>query len=65
MVTPRTWGLTAVTMMAFAANSLLCREALRHTAIDPASFTLVRIASGAVVLALLLRMRKGTGKGGN
>ncbi|WP_096701791.1 DMT family transporter [Magnetospirillum sp. 15-1] len=65
MVTPRTWGLTAVTMMAFAANSLLCREALRHTAIDPASFTLVRIASGALVLALLLRLRPGSRRGGN
>lgn len=65
MVTPRTWGLTAVTMMAFAANSLLCREALRHTAIDPASFTLVRIASGAVVLALVVRLRRGSGRGGN
>lgn len=44
MVAPRTWGLAAVTMMASAANSLPCREALRHTAIDPASFTPVRIA---------------------
>lgn len=57
MVTPRTWGLTAITMAAFAANSLLCREALRHTAIDPAAFTLIRIASGALVLGLLLRLR--------
>lgn len=65
MVTPRTWGLTAITMAAFAANSLLCREALRHTAIDPASFTLVRIASGALVLALLARMRQGGAPGGN
>jgi drug/metabolite transporter (DMT)-like permease len=65
MVTPRTWGLTAVTMLAFAANSLLCREALRHTAIDPATFTLVRIASGAVVLGLLARLRTGGGPGGN
>jgi drug/metabolite transporter (DMT)-like permease len=64
-VTPKTWGLTALTMMAFAANSLLCREALRHTAIDPASFTLIRIGAGAVVLALLARWRCEGRKGGN
>lgn len=45
-------------MIAFAANSLLCRLALKHTAIDPASFTLVRIASGAVVLWLIVKLRK-------
>lgn len=65
MVTPKTWGLTAITMMAFAANSLLCREALRHTAIDPATFTLIRIGSGAVVLALLARWKCQGRKGGN
>ena len=36
-------------MMAFAGNSILCRMALATTAIDPASFTLIRIVSGAVV----------------
>ncbi|BAE51546.1 DMT family transporter [Paramagnetospirillum magneticum] len=65
MVAPRTWGLTAITMVAFAANSLLCREALRHTAIDPASFTLIRVASGAAILALLVRLRHGAARGGN
>src|SRR4051812_16964840 len=45
-------------MIAFAANSLLCRLALRGTAIDAASFTSVRLCSGALVLWLLLRMRK-------
>ncbi len=50
--------LTALAMIAFAANSLLCRSALRHTSIDPASFTSIRIASGAVVLSLLARMRQ-------
>ena len=48
-----TWILTAVTMLAFAANSLLCRLALQRTHIDPASFTLVRIGSGALMLFLL------------
>ena len=50
--------MTLVTMMAFATNSLLCRQALRHTAIDAASFTLIRVVSGAVVLALLIRLRR-------
>lgn len=41
-------------MVAFAGNSLLCRLALAETNIDPASFTSVRIVSGAVTLALLV-----------
>jgi hypothetical protein len=32
--------ITAVAMVAFAANSVLCRVALTQTEIDPASFTL-------------------------
>ena len=50
-------ALTALAMLAFAANSLLCRLALRDTGIDAASFTSVRIVSGALVLALLARSR--------
>jgi drug/metabolite transporter (DMT)-like permease len=41
-------------MGAFAANSLLCRAALAAGAIDAASFTLVRVVAGAVLLGLLL-----------
>ncbi len=52
--TPRTIGLTVVAMLAFAANSVLCRLALAHGSIDPASFTLVRIASGVGALWLIL-----------
>lgn len=52
----RTLLLTALAMLAFAGNSLLCRLALRDTAIDPASFTALRLASGAVILLLLLRL---------
>lgn len=48
-----TVALTAFAMFAFAANSILCRLALAHTTIDPATFTLVRLVSGAVVLSLL------------
>ena len=47
--------LTTLAMLAFAGNSLLCRIALRQTAIDPASFTTVRLITGAVVLGLLAR----------
>src|SRR5689334_20802027 len=53
----RTIGLTMLAMLAFAANSLLCRMALAHTAIDPASFTAIRLVSGAIVLWLLVASR--------
>jgi drug/metabolite transporter (DMT)-like permease len=52
--------LVVLAMIAFAANSLLCRAALRDAAIDPASFTTIRIASGAAVLWVIARMRDGT-----
>ena len=44
-------------MLAFASNSLLCRVALKDTAIDAASFTAIRLVSGALILAILLRLR--------
>lgn len=44
---------TVAALVAFAANSILCRLALRGGAIDPASFSTIRFASGAVVLLLL------------
>ncbi len=50
--------LTTLAMLAFAGNSLLCRLALKETAIDAVSFTFIRIASGALVLWLLLRLRR-------
>ena len=46
--------LTAVTMVFFAANSVLARLAMREGEIDAGSFTAVRIGSGAVMLALLM-----------
>lgn len=52
-------ALTAVAMLAFAANSILNRLALADTAIDAASFTLIRIASGALVLWALVRRQQG------
>ena len=54
----RTLTLTALALLCFAANSLLCRAALAGGLTDAASFTLVRLASGAVVLALLARVRR-------
>jgi drug/metabolite transporter (DMT)-like permease len=53
----RTALLTALALAAFAGNSLLCRAALRDTPIDAASFTALRIASGALVLWLIVRLR--------
>lgn len=58
-------ALTALTMLAFAGNSLLCRLALRDTGIDPAAFTALRLSSGAVMLWLLVRIGGGTGTGGS
>jgi len=49
----RTLFLTAAAMLAFAANSLLCRRALGGELIDAASFTSLRILSGALMLAAL------------
>jgi drug/metabolite transporter (DMT)-like permease len=53
----RVFILTLVAMIAFAGNSLLCRAALKQTGIDAASFTLVRILSGAVALWLIFQGR--------
>lgn len=52
-----TAGLTALAMVAFAANSLLARAALKGTGIDAATFTLVRVASAAFVLMVILHLR--------
>ncbi len=48
---------TTLAMIAFAGNSLLCRLALKETGIDAASFTTLRIVSGALVLWLIVRVR--------
>ena len=45
-------------MLAFAGNSLLCRLALKHTAIDPASFTAIRLIAGAIMLWLIVKARR-------
>jgi len=51
--------LTCLAMFAFAANSVLCRLALGGELVDPASYTSIRLISGAVVLAVLLSLRSG------
>jgi len=60
MLRTRILLLTGLAMIAFAGNSLLCRAALKHTAIDPATFTTVRMLSGAIALWLIVRIRAGT-----
>jgi drug/metabolite transporter (DMT)-like permease len=45
-------------MVAFAGNSLLCRLALRDASIDPASFTSVRLLSGALTLLFIVMLTR-------
>ena len=50
--------LVSTAMLAFAGNSLLCRMALKHAAIDAASFTAIRLLSGACMLWLVVRLTR-------
>ncbi|MEO5958309.1 MAG: DMT family transporter [Opitutaceae bacterium] len=50
---PRTIAFVCFAMLAFAANSLFCRLALGRATIDAATFTLVRLGAGAVVLVAI------------
>jgi drug/metabolite transporter (DMT)-like permease len=55
--------LTAAALVAFAANSILCRAALGSGSIDPFLFSVLRVASGAIVLVALIgasRLRRPT-----
>jgi len=55
-----TFALTAITLIAFGSNSVLCRLALAGGGIDPASFTNLRLLSGAAtlwIISALLRRR--------
>jgi drug/metabolite transporter (DMT)-like permease len=54
----RTAVLTVLAMIAFAGNSLLCRAALKEPAIDAASFTTIRMVSGALVLWLIVQFTR-------
>ncbi|KPW25591.1 MULTISPECIES: DMT family transporter [Pseudomonas syringae group] len=57
-------------LVAFAANSIFCRQALMEGQIDPESFTAIRLLSGGLFLLLLIRLRtpqvaiSGSWKGG-
>ncbi|MEZ8860124.1 DMT family transporter [Vibrio sp. 10N.247.311.51] len=48
--------VTFITLVAFAANSVLCRWALMDQTIDPLSFSIVRILSGALTLLILVTL---------
>ncbi len=63
MSTLRIFILTCLAMIAFAGNSLLCRLALAETQIDAASFTAIRLVSGAVMLWLLVNLNRGRNQG--
>jgi drug/metabolite transporter (DMT)-like permease len=58
MSSARIFILTLLAMIAFASNSLLCRAALKQSSLDPATFTLVRIFSGALALWLITSVRR-------
>lgn len=51
--------LTVLTMTAFAANSVLNRMAVDSGAIDPSSFAMIRVLSGALALCMILTVRGG------
>ena len=59
MTRARILVFTAIAMIAFAGNSILCRVALRDTRIDAATFTSIRLISGALALWLIVRVRGG------
>jgi drug/metabolite transporter (DMT)-like permease len=54
-----TAALTVLALIAFAANSVLCRLALAEPIIDPASYTAVRLITGAVTLWIVAAFRRG------
>ncbi|BDM78080.1 DMT family transporter [Acaryochloris marina] len=57
MFHPRGLILTVLAMLAFAGNSILCRLALRETPIDAATFTSIRLISGAIILGLITQIK--------
>ncbi len=65
MTQPRTAIVTALAMIPLAANSWLCRAALRDTTIDAATFTSIRLISGALMLWALVSLtrKRSAGRG--
>ena len=49
---------TIIALIAFAANSLLCRMALAEGYIDPWNFTIIRLLGGAVCLAIIMNVHQ-------
>ena len=56
----QTLGYTVLALIAFAANSVLCRVALKDDTIDPSSFTSIRLLSGILMFVLLLAFSRKT-----
>lgn len=52
----RTWIFTLLALIAFAANSVLCRLALGNNYIDASSFTAIRLFSGVLALFIIMRI---------
>lgn len=50
--------LTLLSLLAFAANSILCRIALGHEYIDPAGFTIIRLLSGSIALYFIFNIHQ-------
>jgi drug/metabolite transporter (DMT)-like permease len=59
MVDTLTLPLTLLALVAFASNSILTRLAVGAHAVDAATFTAIRFASGAIVLASIVRLKDG------
>ena len=55
--------LTGLALIAFAANSILCRLALGSEAIDASSFTVIRLLSGTIVLLIIIGSTRNTTEG--
>jgi drug/metabolite transporter (DMT)-like permease len=51
----KTFIYTALALIAFAANSVLCRLALGNAAIDASSFTIIRLLSGVIALFIIIK----------
>jgi drug/metabolite transporter (DMT)-like permease len=52
----KTLASTLFALLAFAANSVLCRLALGENAIDATSFTVIRLLSGIVILIIVMQL---------
>lgn len=53
----RLFLLVGLTMSAFAGNSILSRAGVAEAGMDPMQFAVIRVAAGAITLAVMLRLR--------